>query len=141
MAIEIPMITVTATISAGVDKVWKYWSAPEHIMQWNHATDDWISPRAENDLRDGGQFNIRMEAKDGSQGFDFSGTYDLVEPGRYIQYTMGDGRKVEVRFEKVGDHQTRIIESFEAEATSSTEMQQQGWQMILDNFKQYVESH
>ena len=97
------MITVTATVHAPVEKVWKMWSTPEDIMQWNSASDDWHTPKAENDLRTGGTFSSRMEAKDGSFGFDFGGVYDEVKPNELIEYTMGDGRKVKVVFESNAD--------------------------------------
>lgn len=133
-------ITVETTINAPLKKVWEYWSAPEHITKWNAASDDWHSPRAENDLRKGGKFLARMEAKDGSMGFDFEGVYDEVVDQKLIAYTMGDGRTVSVNFEETGD-QTRVRETFDAETTHSEEMQRGGWQAILDNFKKYVESH
>ena len=133
-------IAVQSTINAPVEKVWDYWTKPEHIKQWNHASDDWHSPRSENDLRVGGSFSTRMEAKDGSMGFDFGGVYDAVELYKYIAYTMGDGRKVETSFTSQGD-KTEVVESFEAENTHSLEMQKGGWQAILDNFKKYTESN
>ena len=133
-------ITVENTINAPVEKVWAYWSAPEHITKWNNASEDWHSPRAENDLRTGGKFSTRMEATDGSMGFDFGGTYDEVKTNEVIAYTMSDGRKVVVNFTKVGD-QTKVIETFDAEETNPIEMQRGGWQAILDNFKKYVEAN
>ena len=132
-------ITVSATINAPVEKVWNAWSAPEHIVKWNSASDDWHTPRAENDLRTGGRFFSRMEAKDGSWGFDFGGTYDDVQTNERIAYTMDDGRKVEVAFAGEGNV-TRVTETFEAEAENPEEMQRSGWQSILDNFKKYAES-
>ena len=137
---EKTMITVQNTINAPVQKVWDYWTKPEHITQWNHASDDWHSPHAENDLRVGGTFSARMEAKDGSMGFDFGGVYDEVNPTQYIEYTLGDGRKVKTNFTSQGD-KTEVVESFEAENTNSVEMQKAGWQAILDNFKKYTESN
>ena len=136
---EKTVITVENTVNAPLEKVWEAWTKPEHIMQWNHASDDWHSPRAENDLRTGGKFSARMEARDGSMGFDFSGVYDEVRNNEYIEYTMGDGRKVKVTFTAEGD-KTKVIESFDAEDTHSHEMQRSGWQAILDNFKKYTES-
>ena len=133
------VITVTNTINAPVKMVWEYWTKPEHITQWNNASDDWHTPRAENDLRTGGKFTSRMEAKDGSMGFDFGGVYDAVKENEYIEYTMEDGRKVNVRFTSKGD-QTEVVESFDAEETNSIDMQRDGWQAILNNFKRYVES-
>ena len=134
------IITVENTVNAPVEKVWKYWTAPEHITQWNHASDDWHSPSAQNDVRVGGTFSIRMEAKDGSFGFDFGGVYDQVKANELIEYTMGDGRKVEVHFSSNGD-ETKVVETFDAENTHSLEMQKGGWQAILDNFKQYTETN
>lgn len=133
-------ITVKSTVKAPVDKVWNYWTRPEHIMQWNSASDDWHTPRAENDLRAGGKFFARMEAKDGSMGFDFGGVYDEVEENEYIAYTLGDDRKVEVTFSARGN-ETEIEETFEAENTNPIEMQKSGWQAILDNFKEYAETY
>ncbi|MBM7585455.1 uncharacterized protein YndB with AHSA1/START domain [Bacillus pakistanensis] len=132
-------ITVEITVHAAVGKVWEYWTEPAHIKQWSNASDDWHAPIAENDLRVGGKFLTRMEAKDGSFGFDFAGVYDDVRNHEYISYTMGDGRKVEITF--VGqDSDTKIIETFEAEDTNSIEMQKAGWQSILENFKKYSEA-
>lgn len=133
-------ITVETTVLAPVEKVWEYWSAPEHITKWNNASEDWHSPRSENDLRTGGKFNTRMEAKDGSMGFDFGGVYDEVRVNELIDFTMGDGRKVSVNFSGEGD-ETRIVETFEAENTHPIELQRGGWQAILDNFKKYAEKH
>lgn len=130
---------VETTINAPVDKVWEYWTKPEHITRWNNASDDWHTPRAENDLRTGGSFTSRMEAKDGSMGFDFGGVYDEVISNEYIAYTLGDGRKVKINFSVQGK-QTKVTESFEAESTNPAEMQQGGWQAILNNFKQYTET-
>jgi uncharacterized protein YndB with AHSA1/START domain len=134
------VITIGATVNAPVEKVWEYWSKPEHIMKWNAASDDWHTPRAENDLRTGGTFSSRMEAKDGSWGFDFGGVYDNVVTHERISYTMGDGRKVDVIFTPEGNS-TKIEESFEAEETNPVEMQRGGWQSILDNFKKYTEAN
>jgi uncharacterized protein YndB with AHSA1/START domain len=140
METAIQTITVRTTVNAGIEKVWNYFTAPQHIIKWNHASDDWHSPKAENDLRKGGKFNYRMEAKDGSFGFDFEGSYDEVKPNEKIAYTIGDGRKVEVIFlEK--NNETEVITRFEAEQTNSIDMQRGGWQAILDNFKKYAEAH
>ena len=133
-----PIITVEVSVNAPIEKVWEVWSEPEHITKWNAASEDWHTPRAENDLRTGGKFNSRMEAKDGSFGFDFAGTYNEVREHELIAYTIGD-RRVEVVFVPLGD-KTLITESFEAETENSLEMQQAGWQSILDNFKKYTES-
>ena len=133
-------ITIQATINAPIEKVWEFWSLPEHITQWCSASDDWHTPRAENDLRTGGTFNSRMEAKDGSFGFDFGGMYDDVVINERIAYTIGDGRKVDITFTSNGDT-THVVETFEAEGTNPAEMQRAGWQAILDNFKKYVEAN
>ncbi|WP_143307436.1 SRPBCC family protein [Chitinophaga vietnamensis] len=133
-------ITVKATINAPVEKVWEYWAGPQHITQWASAHPDWHAPRAENDLRPGGKFLTRMEAKDGSFGFDFGGVYDDVKNHELITYTLGDGRKVSVNFEGKGNT-TNIVETFDPENENPLEMQQQGWQNILDNFKSYTEAH
>ncbi|HEX6981696.1 MAG TPA: SRPBCC family protein [Balneolaceae bacterium] len=132
-------ITVETTIDAPIEKVWNLWSMPEHITKWNNASDDWHSPWAENDLRTGGKFVSRMEARDGSVGFDFSGIYDDVKKHKFIAYTMEDGRKVEIRFSEDGNT-TRVTEIFDPEDTNSWEVQQSGWQAILDNFKKYTET-
>ena len=133
-------ITVEATVNAPVEKVWKLWSGPEHITKWANASDDWHTTRAENDLREGGKFLSRMEAKDGSFGFDFGGVYDAVKTNQLIEYTMGDGRKVTIQFTGKGN-ETKVVETFEAESTNPVEMQRGGWQAILDNFKKYTETH
>jgi uncharacterized protein YndB with AHSA1/START domain len=131
-------ITVETTVRVPVDRAWKFWTEPEHITRWNQASDDWHSPWAENDLRPGGKFDFRMEAKDGSAGFDFSGVYDEVRSNEKIAYTMDDGRKAKVTFTKHGPD-TAIAEVFEAESENSVEMQRRGWQSILDHFKKYAE--
>ncbi|MGJ7030297.1 SRPBCC family protein [Niabella hirudinis] len=132
-------VTVAATINAPIEKVWEYWTTPEHIKKWNSASDDWHTPHAENDLRVGGKFSSRMEARDGSMGFDFGGVYDEVISLEQIGYTMGDGRSVQVLF-KGGDGNTTLTETFDAETTNPVEMQQAGWQAILNNFKKYTEA-
>lgn len=132
-------ITVETIVHSPVESVWNFWTEPKHIMQWNNASDDWHTPYAENDLKAGGKFVSRMEAKDGSFGFDFGGVYDEVSMYETISYTMGDGRKVKISFIRQGND-TQIIESFDAEETNSMEMQQAGWQSILDNFKKYAEN-
>lgn len=133
-------ITVETSVKAPIEKVWNVWTTPEHIMQWNKASPDWHTPKAENDLRKGGKFVSRMEAKDGSFGFEFWGIYDEVDHLALISYTMGDGRKAEVSFSAEGN-QTKITETFEAESENPIEMQKAGWQAILDNFKKYAESN
>lgn len=132
-------VTIETTVEAPVDKVWDTWTQPEHITKWNAASEDWHTPSATNDLRTGGSFTSRMEAKDGSVGFDFGGTYDEVVPHKVIRYTMEDGRQVSIQFDTQGDT-TKIVETFDAESQNSVEMQRSGWQLILDNFKRYTES-
>lgn len=132
-------ITVEATVHAPIEKVWQYWTEPRHITQWSNASDEWHAPHAENDLRVGGSFLTRMEAKDGSFGFDFGGVYDEVRTNELISYTMGDGRKVSISFNSQ-ENDTKIIETFEAESSHSIEMQEAGWQAILNNFKKYCEA-
>jgi uncharacterized protein YndB with AHSA1/START domain len=134
-----PTITVNAIVNAPVDKVWNTWSQPEHIVKWNSASEDWHTPKAENDLRTGGKFSSRMEAKDGSWGFDFAGVYDFVEPQKVIKYRMADGRSVKVIFTANGDT-TEVVEEFDPESENSVDMQREGWQAILNNFKKYTES-
>ena len=131
-------IMVKTTVNEPVEKVWKCWTEPTYITKWNSASEDWHTPFAENDLRVGGSFISRMEAKDGSLGFDFSGTYDEVKLYEVISYVTADGRKVKITF--IGqENETNIIETFEAENTNSIELQQKGWQAILDNFKKFTE--
>lgn len=131
-------VEVSATINAPLEKVWALWTTPQHIVRWNNASEDWHTTKAENDVRPGGRFLSRMEAKDGSAGFDFEGEYQQVEQGKHLHYTLDDGRKVQVLFSRQGDA-TTLSEIFETDPTHSAEMQQAGWQAILDNFKQYAE--
>jgi uncharacterized protein YndB with AHSA1/START domain len=136
---EVTKITVGNTIAAGRSKVWEYWNQPEHITQWNFADDSWHCPKAENDLRTGGKLQSRMEAKDGSFGFDFEAIYDQVVKHEKIAYTMTDGRKAVTTFEDT-DGKTRLTTTFDAESQNPIEMQKDGWQAIMDNFKKYVEN-
>ena len=133
-------ITVETTVKAPAEKVWEFFTEPDHITKWNNASEDWHSPSAENDLRVGGKFVYRMEAKDGSFGFDFGGVYDDVKVPEYIAYTLGDGRKVTVTFLK-GENGTKVVEAFDAEQSHSLELQKTGWQAILDNLKKYTEAN
>lgn len=132
-------ITIQTTISAPMEKVWEYWTNPEHITKWAFASDDWEAPHAENDVREGGKFLTRMQAKDGSAGFDFVGTYTSVENHGHIAYTMGDGRKVRADFEETPEGVV-VTQTFDPEGENPIEMQQQGWQSILDNFKKVFEA-
>ena len=136
--LEKKVITVTTSVNAPVEKVWESWTKPEHITQWNNASDDWHTPHAEMELREGGRFTSRKEAKDGSMGFDFGGSIDALTNNEYIEYTLDDGRKVKITFTPEGNS-TKVVESFEAEDTNSLEMQKGGWQAILNNFKKYTE--
>lgn len=131
-------ITVSTLINAPVAKVWNAWNEPEHITKWCQASPDWHAPYADNDLRVDGTFKTTMAAKDGSFSFDFGGVYTEVAHHKLIAYTMGDGRKVKVVFEDQGNS-TKVIETFDPEDTNPIEMQQGGWQAILDNFKKYTE--
>lgn len=133
-------ITVETSVGAPVQKVWTVFTDPEHIVKWNSPSPDWHTPQAENDLRAGGRFLSRMEAKDGSAGFDFAGTYDEVVPHKLIRYSMDDGRKASVEFTEAGGA-TRVVTTFDPESENPPEVQRQGWQAILDNFKQYVEAN
>jgi uncharacterized protein YndB with AHSA1/START domain len=133
-------ITIEATIKAPIEKVWNYWTTPQHIMQWNNASDDWHTPHAENDLRPGGSFLSTMAAKDGSFSFDFSGIYDTVSQHECIAYSLEDSRKVSIEFTSDGET-TKVVETFEPESENPLEMQQAGWQAILNNFKKYVETN
>mgnify|MGYP000853278384 CR=1 FL=1 len=131
-------ITIEATINAPVEKVWKLWNDPNHIKQWNAASDDWHTPRSSVDLRVGGKFSSTMAAKDGTMSFDFAGVYTTVNKNQLIELTIEDGRKVRVEFSSENG-KTKVVETFEAENTNPLEMQRGGWQAILDNFKKHVE--
>ena len=133
-------ITVETTISANTNKVWDFWTSPEHITKWNFASDDWHCPKAENDLKVGGKLRSRMEAKDGSFGFDFEAIYDEVIDQKKITYTMSDGRQATTDFENL-DGKTKVTTTFDAENENPVKEQRAGWQAILDNFKKYVESN
>ena len=130
----------SVTIHAPLEKVWEYFTTPEHITKWNFAIDTWCCPAAVNDLKVGGRFNYRMEARDGSFGFDFWGDYTEIALYDTIAYKLGDDRLCTLKF--ISHHgQTFVTEDFEPEATNPHEMQQGGWQSILNQFKSYVESH
>lgn len=130
-------ITVETTVAAPIAKVWAAYTSPEAIKQWNAASADWHTTAATVDLRVGGQFSSRMEAKDGSFGFDFAGTYTKIEPHRLIEYSFGD-RHAEVRFaDSPGGVNVQV--TFDTEPTHSLEQQRTGWQAILDNFRRYTE--
>ena len=133
-------ITVQAKVLTDRHKVWDYYMNPKHIVNWNFADSSWHCPAAENDLKVGGEYCARMEAKDGSFGFDFKAIYDEVKVGENFAYTLEDGRKVVGDFED-DNGSTTLILTFDAEDQNSIEMQRSGWQMILDNFKKYVENN
>jgi uncharacterized protein YndB with AHSA1/START domain len=132
-------ITVEAVVAANPNKVWECWTEPKHITNWNFASDDWQCPTAFNDLKVGGKYAARMEAKDGSFGFEFEAVYDEVVPQKKITYTMGDGRKATTTFADLGG-KTKVTTVFDAESQNSEEMQKGGWQAILNNFKKYTET-
>lgn len=133
-------IHIEAIVKSPLDKVWTYWTQPEHITKWNFASPDWQCPSASNDLRVRGKYVARMEAKDGSFGFDFEAIYDEVISQKKLTYTLWDGRKVTTSFDLLAD-KTKVTTVFEAEAQNPAEMQKQGWQSILNNFKNYVEEN
>jgi uncharacterized protein YndB with AHSA1/START domain len=132
-------IRIGVKIKAPIEKVWDYWNDPRHIVKWATGSFDWHTTRAENDLRVGGRFLSHMEAKDGSEGFDFVGKYTKIEKNRLIEYTIDDGREVQTKFEADGKY-TTITQTFEPEQLNSIELQREGWQTILDNFKHYAET-
>ena len=132
-------ITVTAHVNASLQTAWDAWTLPEHITKWCFASDDWHAPRAENDPRTGGKFLTRMEAKDASFGFDFEGVYDEVIEKELISYSLGDHRKVLITFKEV-EGGVAVTETFDPENQNPRELQQNGWQSILDNYKKHAES-
>ena len=135
---KVKKINIEVDINAPIRKVWQYWTEPKHITNWSFATDEWHCPHAENDFQVGGKFITRMDAKDDSFGFDFSGTYTDVKPNKLISYTMTDGRKVDTEFIEEGD-KTKIEQTFDAETDNPIEMQKNGWQAILNSFKNYAD--
>ena len=132
-------IIVQTSVNSNIKTVWNTWTDPKHIRKWNTASKDWHTTKAENNLTEGGRFTSRMEAKNGNMGFDFSGMYPQVASNKYIAYTLDDNRKVTIEFREEGDT-VKIIETFEAEGQNSIDMQRDGWQEILNNFKKYTES-
>ena len=133
-------ITVEVTVNAPIEKIWEKFNTPAHITKWYAASDDWHAPAAENDFKVGGKSNTRMEAKDGSVGFDFEWTYTKIKDHEAIDYTIVDGRTVSINFQNT-DNGVKITETFEAEDVNSIELQQGGWQAILNNFKKYAEQN
>lgn len=132
-------ITIESTVATSLEKIWELWTEPQHITQWNFAIESWQCPSASNDLRVGGKYTARMEAKDGSFGFDFEAIYDEVIKHQKLTYTMGDGRKASTTFNDLGG-KIKVTTIFDAESQNPEEMQKQGWQSILNNFKKYAES-
>jgi uncharacterized protein YndB with AHSA1/START domain len=135
-----PLITIEAIVNKPIDKVWEMWVKPEHITKWCFAADDWHAPSSTSDFKVGGKLTTRMEAKDGSFGFDFWGIYNEIKPNEKVAITLGDDRKWDTYFYEI-DGGVKVVEEFEAESQNPIEMQQTGWQMILNNFKKYAESH
>ena len=133
-------LEVSAQILAPLSEVWTKWTQAAHVVNWNFAHESWCCPKAEVDFKVGGSSNYRMEAKDNSFGFDFEGRYTDVKTNECIEYVISDGRKVQILFEALND-ETHITETFEAEEVHPTELQQDGWQAILNNFKRYTETH
>jgi uncharacterized protein YndB with AHSA1/START domain len=131
-------ITVETSVAAPIDQVWRAYTTPADIVKWNAASDDWHTTKAAVDLREGGVFSSRMEAKDGSMGFDFAGTYTKIVEHKRIEYSFGD-RKAEVEFVS-GAKGVVVRVVFDSEETHSVEQQQGGWQAILDNFARYIEA-
>jgi uncharacterized protein YndB with AHSA1/START domain len=132
-------ITVQTVVKADLNRVWAAWNNPQDIKQWNAASDDWHTTQSSVDLREGGKFSSRMEAKDGSAGFDFGGTYTRVVAQKALEYRMSDGREVKVEFSK-GAGGVLVRETFDAESENEAEVQREGWQAILDNFARHVEA-
>lgn len=134
------LVTVQAIIKAPINKVWEYWTNPTHIVHWNFASPDWHCPNATNNLEVSGEFHYLMAAKDGSVSFDFWGTYQAIEINKQIEAILGDGRKMIISFEQNSEG-TLITEQFEPETMNAVELQKTGWQLILDNFKNYVDKN
>lgn len=134
------MIQISDSINSNLEKVWKYWTEAGHIKNWNAASDGWHTVKVENDLKKDGRFVYRMEAKDGSAGFDFGGTYTEVNEKKSIKYKLDDNRRASIRF-KEKDGRTELIEEFEPDSQNPEERQKEGWQAILRNFKEYVENN
>ena len=133
-------ITIETVAKAGIETDWDVWNNPEDIKQWNAAADDWHTTESSVDLREGGKFSARMEAKDGSEGFEFEGTYTRIVPRKLIEYRMSDGREVTVEFKQDAGG-VLVRETFDAETQNPPELQRQGWQAILDNFARHVEAN
>ncbi len=132
------MIQVSVNINATLEKVWEFWNNPIHIQNWYFASNEWHCPKALNNLVIGEKFNIRMQTKDGSFGFDYEGKYTNIIDFQIIEYILDDDRKVITTFEKL-ENSVLITQKFDAETENSFELQQNGWQLILENFKKCVE--
>ena len=135
-----PQITVSTVVNAPIAHAWDAFTQPDHITQWNFASPEWCCPTARNDLRVGGEFSSRMEARDGSMGFDFAGVYTSVQPLEQFEYILGDERRVTVSFEAISGEQTKVTEIFDPETVNPEELQRGGWQAILDNYTKHVET-
>lgn len=135
------IIQIQVDVQGDLATIWHYWNEPKHIEQWHSASPDWYTINAQNDLRVGGSLTSRMEAKDGAMGFDFGGIYTEVVENQKIAYTLGDGRKVEIYFEEAAPGVVQVIEKFDPESENPVELQKQGWQAILNHFKEYVEEN
>lgn len=132
-------ITIETAIRAPIERVWTCWNNPEHIIHWSHASEDWTTPFAENDLRVGGLLRVGYGSPDGLNDFTFEGSYTAVEPNKLIEYTIADGRRVRISFEETAAG-IRVVETFDAENENSAELQRAGWGAILENFRKYTES-
>lgn len=132
-------ITVSVTVNVPIEQAWKSWITPEDIRSWNFAADEWCCPRADIDLKVGGQFSYRMEAKDGSMGFDYDGTFTAIEDGKRLEFVLGDERQVIVEFSQT-ENGVKVIETFAADSEETAAQEKHGWQCILENFKKHVES-
>jgi len=131
-------ISVSVVMAEPIERVWEAYTSPEEVVHWNFASDDWHCPKASGDLRVGGSFSHRMEAKDGSFGFDFEGTYTNIVENELIEYSFGD-RSARIEFSSEGD-QVKVEVMFDPEDENSAELQKAGWQAILDNFARHVSS-
>lgn len=133
-------VTIHSEINKPISQVWDFFNNPEHIVNWNFAHESWKCPTASNDLKVGGKLEVRMQAKDGSFGFDLVGIYDEVRENELIKYHFEDNRNIEVIFEELSDNKTKVTENFDPENQNPVDFQRDGWQAILDNFKKYSES-
>jgi uncharacterized protein YndB with AHSA1/START domain len=135
----LPPVTVAVSVQASPERAWKAFTSPTSVTEWNFASTDWYCPRAQNDLREGGTFCYRMEARDGSFGFDFEGRFLELSPPARLRYSLGEDREVVVQFTQEGER-TLVSQSFTPESIHSLEQQRVGWQSILENYKKHVET-